>query len=127
MIMNTIVVNIHVAILDVSIIIIMGKIRAISTSNTKKIIAIRKNCNENGNREDDLGSNPHSNGDDFSRSVSVFLDKIDAMVIIKVEIVNRISLTVVIEWIIYTTCCRPHDWKSCILLYYINFSFLISR
>jgi len=45
----------------------IGKIKVISTSKIKKITAIRKNRRENGVREEDLGSNPHSNGDGFSR------------------------------------------------------------
>lgn len=47
---------------------IIGKIKAISTSKIKKITVIKKKCKEKGIRADDLGSNPHSNGDDFSRS-----------------------------------------------------------
>lgn len=39
----------------------------ISISNTRKIIAKRKNRIENGIRAKWLGSNPHSNGDIFSR------------------------------------------------------------
>lgn len=46
----------------------MGKINAISTSNTKKIIAIKKKCKEKGKRAEHLGSNPHSKGEFFSRS-----------------------------------------------------------
>ena len=45
-----------------------GRISAISMSNTRKITARRKNRRENGMRADLLGSNPHSNGEDFSRS-----------------------------------------------------------
>lgn len=39
----------------------------ISISNTMKITARRKNRIENGDRADRIGSNPHSNGDSFSR------------------------------------------------------------
>lgn len=39
----------------------------ISISNTIKITARRKNRIENGDRADRIGSNPHSNGDSFSR------------------------------------------------------------
>lgn len=46
----------------------MGNIRAISTSKIKKIIAIKKNRKEKGNRDEFKGSNPHSKGDIFSRS-----------------------------------------------------------
>jgi hypothetical protein len=47
----------------------MGSRSTISTSNTIKIIANRKNRIENGMRAVFFGSNPHSNADDFSRSV----------------------------------------------------------
>jgi hypothetical protein len=40
-------------------------------SNTMKIIARRKNRIENGIRALWLGSNPHSKGEDFSRSWAV--------------------------------------------------------
>jgi hypothetical protein len=46
---------------------VIGSTRAISTSKIKKITAIRKNGRENGSRVDLFESNPHSNGDFFSR------------------------------------------------------------
>jgi len=46
----------------------VGIKRTISMSNTIKIIARRKNRIENGVRALWCGSNPHSNGEDFSRS-----------------------------------------------------------
>jgi hypothetical protein len=55
-----------------------GRSKAISTSKIKKITAIKKNRKENGNREDLLGSNPHSNGELFSRSTIDFLDSREA-------------------------------------------------
>lgn len=48
---------------------IIGRIKAISTSKIKKIIVIKKNFNENGKRDEDIGSNPHSKGELFSRSL----------------------------------------------------------
>lgn len=54
----------------------MGKIRAISTSKIKKIIAIKKNRIEKGSREEFIGLKPHSNGDNFSRSEIFFFPKI---------------------------------------------------
>lgn len=84
------------------IIIIIGIIKAISTSKIKKIIAIRKNCKENGSRDDDLGSNPHSNGELFSRSVKDFFDKMEAINITIHEIVIIINEITVIDKIIYT-------------------------
>jgi len=68
----------------------------ISTSKIRKIIVIKKNRKEKGRREDLLGSNPHSNGDLFSRSWYDFFDKIEAIniiihVIIKIKeaVINR--------------------------------------
>ena len=46
----------------------------ISISKIKNTIAIKKNRIENGIREVFLGSNPHSNGDTFSRSKIVFFE-----------------------------------------------------
>lgn len=45
-----------------------GSRRITSISNTRKIKARRKKRRENGIRDRFFGSNPHSNGDDFSRS-----------------------------------------------------------
>jgi len=45
----------------------IGISRTISISNTRKMTASRKNRIENGMRADRKGSNPHSNGDSFSR------------------------------------------------------------
>ena len=49
-----------------------GKRSVISTSKIKKIMAIKKNRSEKGSRADLFGSNPHSNGKLFSRSLIVF-------------------------------------------------------
>ena len=55
---------------------IIGRIRAISTSKIKKIIAIKKKRIEKGRREEFIGLNPHSKGESFSRSEFFFLPKI---------------------------------------------------
>lgn len=97
-------------------IITIGSSSAISTSKIKKITAIKKNRSEKGSRDDLLGSNPHSKGDDFSRSIIDFFDRIDAKIITIVEIAIRmvaIRLMIIIiypEWIF-----SPFDWKSTIL------------
>lgn len=44
-----------------------GMSRTISMSKTIKITASKKKRMENGIRADRIGSNPHSNGDNFSR------------------------------------------------------------
>jgi len=44
-----------------------GRMRVSSTSKIKKITATKKNWMENGRRAEFRGSNPHSNGEGFSR------------------------------------------------------------
>lgn len=68
MIKNVEVVNSKMILLDDIIIRGIGIRRTISMSNTMKITASRKNRVENGIRAEFIGSNPHSNGDVFSRS-----------------------------------------------------------
>jgi len=58
----------------------MGISRTISISNTRKITASKKNRMENGIRAEWIGSNPHSNGDAFSRLVFDRFDKIHAII-----------------------------------------------
>lgn len=60
---------------------IIGNNSTISTSKIKKITASKKNRKEKGSRADPRGSNPHSNGDDFSRSITVRYDRIHAKAI----------------------------------------------
>lgn len=60
-------VKVHQIIFDLMVIII-GRMMAISMSKIKNKIAIMKNWMENGIRDDLWGSNPHSKGDIFSRS-----------------------------------------------------------
>lgn len=52
-----------------------GKSRTISTSKIRKIIANKKNRSEKGSRADLIGSNPHSKGEFFSRSLRARLDR----------------------------------------------------
>lgn len=87
---------------DVLITIIIGNKRAISTSKIKKIIAIKKNRNEKGNREEFIGSNPHSNGEHFSRSNKVFFDNKVANIITTIVIIKIINVIVDSINIIYT-------------------------
>lgn len=81
---------------------IIGKINAISTSKIKKIIVIKKNRIEKGIREDSIGSNPHSKGDLFSRSLLVFFDKVVAKIIIIKVMINVILVIIDKLIIIYT-------------------------
>ena len=67
MIKNVVDLTNRVEVLVISVIIGMGIRRTISMSKTMKMMASRKNRIENGIRALWLGSNPHSNGDSFSR------------------------------------------------------------
>jgi hypothetical protein len=58
----------------------IGIRRTISISNTIKITASRKNRVENGIRAELIGSNPHSNGEVFSRSAEDRILTIKAIV-----------------------------------------------
>lgn len=84
------------------IITIIGRIKAISTSKIKKIIAIRKNCKEKGSREEDLGSNPHSKGEFFSRSMTDFFESSEANNMTTIEMMIRIIAVQNIINIIFT-------------------------
>jgi hypothetical protein len=60
-----------------------GIIKTISISKIMKMIPKRKNRKEKGIRAEDLGSNPHSNGEVFSRSFSVRIFKAQAAMAVK--------------------------------------------
>lgn len=72
MIMNVVVVISRGELGRVCVISGIGRSREISTSKIRKMTAIRKNRSEKGIRADLIGSNPHSKGDGFSRSVPTF-------------------------------------------------------
>lgn len=78
----------------------IGINRVISTSKIKKIKLIRKKWILKGGRLLDIGSNPHSNGEDFSRSWKVFLDIVKFSIINNKEINNKINIYNIM-WIIY--------------------------
>jgi hypothetical protein len=66
----------------------MGKIKAISTSKIRKIIAIKKNRIEKGSREEDRGLNPHSKGESFSCSIKDFFLSNEERAITIIEIIK---------------------------------------
>lgn len=101
---------------EIFIIKIIGIRRVISTSKIRKITAIRKNCKEKGSRAEDLGSNPHSKGEFFSRSEWVFFEIRFAISIITVEINKMILEIIRVIMIIYTNYIRSFDWKSKIII-----------
>lgn len=83
-------------------------------SKIKNRTAIRKNWIENGIRADDFGSNPHSKGDIFSRSIVIVFEIMVHIIINPMEIiianVNEIKIL-----IITSSLLRSFDWKSNIL------------
>lgn len=80
----------------------IGSRSVISTSKIRKITAIKKKRREKGRRADPLGSNPHSYGEFFSRSIIVFLDKRVAKVITIYETMRVITEIVNIVKIIFS-------------------------
>lgn len=79
---------------------IIGKIKVISTSKIRKIIAIIKNRIEKGKRDEFNGLNPHSKGEDFSDSKNIFFLKIEEINIVnqlikKIKIVKNINKKII--------------------------------
>jgi hypothetical protein len=70
----------------------IGIIKTISISNTIKMTANKKNRIENGIRALWFGSNPHSKGEDFSRSeidrMKIRTDKINKMTGITIAVIE---------------------------------------
>jgi hypothetical protein len=64
--------DIHDFMSEVVIVIGIGRRSAISTAKIIKITAVKKNRDEKFIRAEFFGSNPHSNGDLFSRSSLFF-------------------------------------------------------
>lgn len=73
---------------------VIGSIIEISMSKIKNSVPIRKKWIENGFRGEDIGENPHSNGEFFSRLIFVFFDK---MVVIKKVIFMIITIINVVD------------------------------
>lgn len=92
----------------------IGKMKEISISKIRNRILIKKKWIENGDRADDEGSNPHSNGEVFSRFFFFFFEIMEEKNKIKVEIDNGINVDVKRFIIIYTN--RSFDWKSKIII-----------
>jgi hypothetical protein len=84
-------VEVQTIIFDILKEIIMGRIKAISTSKIRKIMAIKKNRIEKGSRDELKGLKPHSKGDSFSRSFIFFLDKRDDKIMTMVAIARIIQ------------------------------------
>lgn len=75
----------------------IGINKAISISNTKNRTAKIKNRKENGIRAELCGSNPHSNGVDFSKFTSIFLFKINVAIIMAEGKIAAIHIAKVID------------------------------
>jgi len=87
-------VNDHIVGLERGIVLAMGRRRVISTSKMRKIRAIRKNRIEKDVRGEDFGSNPHSNGDLFSRSIIDFFE-MSVATVISTDVMNRVKRKIV--------------------------------
>jgi hypothetical protein len=81
-----------------------------------KISAIRKNRRENSSHADFFGSNPHSNGDLFSRSSIFFFYKSDVNTTTAVVNIIVMVVAVITFDITYLVSYKLLDWKSSILI-----------
>lgn len=93
----------------------IGSRSAISTSKIMKITAIRKNRDEKGSRAEFFGSNPHSNGDLFSRSSFIFFEisVVNTIMAADNRMVTIAAVTIIV--ITYLAFHKFLDWKSSIL------------
>jgi len=82
-------------------IMISGIKSLISISKIKKINLIIKNWILKGIRLLDIGSNPHSKGDDFSRLECDFLEIVKLINIRNDEIIKNVRVMITREIIIY--------------------------
>ncbi len=62
-----------------------------------------------------MGSNPHSNGEIFSRSIRVFFEIIKEILITSFLINKMIKIIIIVNKIIYTKYFRLVNWKLTIL------------
>jgi hypothetical protein len=115
---------------DVIIVIGMGSNSAISTSKIMKITAIRKNRDENGSRAEFLGSNPHSNGDLFSRSSLIFFEiKVARTIMVadRMRVTIDAVVTIIIIYLVFTNFLIGSQVYLFLVLDKYCFIFLISR
>ncbi len=77
-----------------------GRSKAISTSKIIKITERRKNRRENGRREELIGSNPHSNGDNLARLAVSRADRSA----ITIKITNGIIIEITKKVLITSIC-----------------------
>jgi hypothetical protein len=73
---------------------------------------IKKNRDEKGSRAEFFGSNPHSNGDLFSRSSLIFFEINVANIIMTDDKIMVIVAAVIVIIIIYLVLHKFLDWKS---------------
>jgi hypothetical protein len=93
------VVVVHLSKFPLSNLGIRGTIKMISTSKMMKIIAMRKNCMENGIRAKLKKLNPHSKGIIFSRILFLFFEIVrerDINIVVTISLVKVIIKRVII-------------------------------
>jgi hypothetical protein len=126
---NTVLINIHDLMFDVIMVIGIGSKSAISTSKIMKITAIRKNRDENGIRAEFFGSNPHSNGDLFSRSSFIFFEISVVNIIMAADSKMAsvaVAIVIIIIYLVFTNFLIGSQVYYLVLDKY-RFIFLISR
>jgi len=88
-----------------------GMSKVISISKIRKINLIIKKWVLNGVWLFDIGSNPHSNGDDFSRSFIIFFE-IKKLININIKEIIISKEVIINSWIIiYINLVKFFNWK----------------
>lgn len=92
-----------------------GRSSAISRSNSRNVMAIRKNFIEKGRRADPMGSNPHSYGLVFSEYAFNWgsQNAIVTSSVANVRLVKRASIRFII---LFRILPKLTDWKSVVLI-----------
>lgn len=92
-------------------------------SNTRKITANKKNRMEKGIRAVDIGSNPHSNGDIFSRSFKVCREAVILIINRRLGIIRPNIKIEIVEYIKQ----RFHIQIKSLTLWLICLSYLFKK
>lgn len=92
-----------------------GKSSAISRSNSRNVMATRKNFMEKGRRADPIGSNPHSYGLVFSEYTFSWGSQ-NAMVTSSVASVRLVMRAIIRFIVLFRVRPKLTDWKSVVLI-----------
>lgn len=103
------------------VIMISGINKVISMSKIRNIILIKKNWILKGGRVRERGSNPHSNGEDFSKFFSIFLENssLKDKRIMGISAIKSLSIQIVKIVYIRIIKTKFFNWKLKVISYTI--------